>query len=211
MGIFNLTESERNEILSLHNNAKVLKEQTTPEAPAASIPQDRKSKIMQLQTILKTKYNADLGATGPNKDGIDGNLGAKTLGALSTIMKSKGTAAAATTGTATPAAPAATTTGTATPAATTGTATPAAPAATTGTATPAAPAATTGTATPAAPVASQSPDEVMGTEVPAQQQLNQASQQALGGQLTPQQIRQQSRFDQRLARQSIRTARRAGQ
>lgn len=163
MGIFNLTESERNEILSLHNNAKVLKEQTTPAAPAASTPQDRKSKIMQLQTILKTKYNADLGATGPNKDGVDGDLGAKTLGALSTIMKSKGTA---------------------TPAATTGT---------------------------AAPADSQSPDEVMGTEVPAQQQLNQASQQALGGQLTPQQIRQQSRFDQRLARQSRRTARRAGQ
>lgn len=108
MGIFNLTESERNEILSLHNNAKVLKEQTTP---AASTPQDRKSKIMKLQTILKTKYNADLGVTGPNKDGIDGDLGAKTLGALSTIMKSKGTAApaattspAATTGTEVPAA-----------------------------------------------------------------------------------------------------------
>jgi hypothetical protein len=137
MGIFNLTESERNEILSLHNNAKVLKEQTTP---AASTPQDRKSKIMKLQTILKTKYNADLGVTGPNKDGIDGDLGAKTLGALSTIMKSKGTAA--------PAAPAA-------PAATTSPAAPAAPAATTS------PAATTGTEVPAA---TQSPDEIMGIE-----------------------------------------------
>jgi len=179
MGIFNLTESERNEILSLHNNARILKEQATPVAatgtatpatPAASTPQDRKSKIMKLQTALKTKYNADLGATGPNKDGIDGDLGAKTLAAISNAMKSKGTAA---------------------------------PAATTGTA---APAATTGTAAPAAP---QSPQEVMGTEVPAQQQLNQASQQALGGQLTPQQIRQQSRFDQKLARQARRTARRA--
>ena len=49
----------------------------------------------------------------------------------------------------------------------------------------------------------------MGTEVPAQQQLSQTSQQALGGQLTPQQIRQQSRFDQKLARQARRTARRA--
>jgi hypothetical protein len=48
----------------------------------------------------------------------------------------------------------------------------------------------------------------MGTEV-ASPQLNQASQQALGGQLTPQQIRQQSRFDQKLARQARRTARRA--
>ena len=41
--------------------------------------------------------------------------------------------------------------------------------------------------------------------------LNQGSQQALSGQLTPQQIRQQSRFDQRLARQARRNTRRAGQ
>jgi hypothetical protein len=197
MGIFNLTESERNEILSLHNNARILKEQATPATPAtpaASTPQDRKSKIMKLQTALKTKYNADLGTTGPNKDGIDGDLGAKTLAAISNAMKSKGTAApASTTGTAAPAS----TTGTAAPASTTGTA---APASTTGTAVPAS---TTGTAVP------QSPQEVMGTEVPAQQQLSQTSQQALGGQLTPQQIRQQSRFDQKLARQARRTARRA--
>ena len=44
-----------------------------------------------------------------------------------------------------------------------------------------------------------------------QPQLNQGSQQALSGQLTPQQIRQQSRFDQRLARQARRNTRRAGQ
>ena len=44
-----------------------------------------------------------------------------------------------------------------------------------------------------------------------QPQLNQGSQQALAGQLTPQQIRQQARFDQRLARQARRTARRAGE
>ena len=44
-----------------------------------------------------------------------------------------------------------------------------------------------------------------------QPQLNAGSQQALSGQLTPQQIRQQSRFDQRLARQARRNTRRAGQ
>jgi uncharacterized membrane protein len=54
----------------------------------------------------------------------------------------------------------------------------------------------------------ENPADVVGTPV-AQQQLSQTSQQALGGQLTPQQIRQQSRFDQKLARQARRTARRA--
>ena len=43
-----------------------------------------------------------------------------------------------------------------------------------------------------------------------QSELSQTSQQALSGQLTPQQIRQQSRFDQRLARQARRNERRAG-
>jgi hypothetical protein len=209
MGIFNLTESERNEILSLHNNARILKEQATPAAttgtatPAESTPQDRKSKIMKLQTILKTKYNADLGATGPNKDGIDGDLGAKTLTALSSVMKSKtpaaGTTAAPAAGT-TPAPAAGTTPAPAagtTPAPAAGT-TPAPAAGTT-------PAPAAGT-TPAP--AAENPADVMGTGV-ASPQLNQASQQALGGQLTPQQIRQQSRFDQKLARQARRTARRA--
>jgi hypothetical protein len=194
MGLLKLTESERLEILNLHNNAKIIKEQATSlvssTAPAATAaPTDDKSKIIKLQTILKTKYNADLGTSGPNKDGIDGSLGAKTLGALSSVMKSKGTAAPAASTTAAPA------TGTAAPAAST-TAAPA-----TGTAAPAA-------STTAAP-ATQGADE-FGAEAP-QPQLSTQSQQALAGQLTPQQIRQQGRFDQRLARQARRNTRRAGQ
>ena len=82
-------------------------------------------------------------------------------------------------------------------------------------ATPAAPAATTTTATPASPAATtaQTSSEVLGTEVgqPKQPELSAQSQQALAGQLTPQQIRQQGRFDQRLARQARRNERRAGQ
>jgi hypothetical protein len=205
MGLLNLTESERLEILNLHNNAKIIKEQVSA-APAA--PTDDKSKIMAIQTALKTKYKSDLGTSGPNKDGIDGTLGPKTLAALSTVMKSKAASKAPAAAGTTP--PAAGTTGTAAPAATT-TAAPAtgtaAPAATT-TAAPA-----TGTAAPAATTtaapATQGADE-FGAGAP-QPQLSAQSQQALSGQLTPQQIRQQGRFDQRLARQARRNERRAGQ
>ena len=191
MGLLKLTESERLEILNLHNNARVIKEQATPVVPASStVPtaattMDRKTLVTKIQDILKTKYNANLGTAGPNQDGVDGNLGPKTLAALTTAMANKSKA--------TPAAPAATTT----------TATPASPAATTTTATPASPAATT----------AQTSSEVLGTEVgqPKQPELSAQSQQALAGQLTPQQIRQQGRFDQRLARQARRNERRAGQ
>ena len=212
MGLLKLTESERLEILNLHNNARIIKEQVAaaPAAatvPAAAAPTDDKSKIMAIQTALIKKYGAVLGNTGPNKDGVDGSLGEKTLGALSSVMKSKGTAAPAASTTAAPA------TGTAAPAAST-TAAPATPA--TGTAAPAASttaAPATGTAAPAASTtaapATQGADE-FGAEAP-QPQLSAQSQQALAGQLTPQQIRQQGRFDQRLARQARRNTRRAGQ
>jgi len=218
MGLLNLTESERREILNLHNNAKIIKEQAT--TPAAAAPTDDKSKIMAIQTALKTKYKSDLGTSGPNKDGIDGTLGPKTLAALSTVMKSKAASKAPAAAGTTP--PASGATGTATAATTpaepirsnpfnaadmkpaTGTA---APAATT-TAAPA-----TGTAAPAATTtaapATQGADE-FGAGAP-QPQLSAQSQQALSGQLTPQQIRQQGRFDQRLARQARRNERRAGQ
>ena len=199
MGIFNLTESEKKEILNLHNNAKLLKEQAVPSADA--------EKIKKIQTLLKTKYNADLGTSGFGKDGIDGVLGQRTLTALSNAIKTKAVSDAkfketfsqmsksdenspktifgTNTDTGTQAAPAATTQ--AAPAATTQ----AAPAATTQ----AAPAATT----QAAPAAT------------TQAALSQTSQDALSGKLTPQQIRQQGRFDQKLARQARRNQRRAGQ
>jgi hypothetical protein len=188
MGLLKLTESERLEILNLHNNARVIKEQTTPVVPASStVPtaattMDRKTLVTKIQDILKTKYNADLGPKG-----ADGVLGPKTLAALTTAMANKSKAAPASSTTqAAPAAPA----------------TPAAPAA------PATPAATS-TTQPTA----QTSSEVLGTEVGQSQQpaLSQTSQQALAGQLTPQQIRQQGRFDQRLARQARRNTRRAGQ
>jgi hypothetical protein len=154
MGLLNLTESERLEILNLHNNARIIKELASPVVSSATpaAPMDDKSKIMAIQTLLKKK-NFDLGTSGPNGDGIDGILGPKTLGVLSTIMKSKPVPPAATTA---PAAPAATTA----PAAPAATTAPAAPAATTPVAatatTTTAPAATTGTASPVTPAAPQS-------------------------------------------------------
>ena len=207
MGIFNITESEKKEILNLHNNAKLLKEQSTP-------PLDDKAKIMKIQTLLNTKYNTGLK--------VDGILGQNTLTALSNSMKSTQASAdkfketfsqmgkdfenkpnpiTGAPATGTQAVPAATTqsapvaTTQAAPASTTQ----AAPASTTQ----AAPAATTqvapDTTTQAAPAATTQPA------------LSQTSQQALSGQLTPQQIRQQGRFDQRLARQARRNQRRTGQ
>jgi hypothetical protein len=45
--------------------------------------------IKQIQTVLKTKYNANLGTSGPNKDGVDGVWGPKTLAALEEVKKKK--------------------------------------------------------------------------------------------------------------------------
>ena len=188
MGLLKLTESERLEILNLHNNARVIKEQAAPVVPTSStVPtaattMDRKTLVTKIQEKLLAK-GFDLGPKG-----ADGALGPKTLAALTTAMANKSKAAPAASTTAAPA------TGTAPAASTT-----AAPA--TGTAAPAA-------STTAAP-ATQGADE-FGAEAP-QPQLSAQSQQALAGQLTPQQIRQQGRFDQRLARQARRNTRRAGQ
>jgi hypothetical protein len=177
MGIFNLTESEKKEILNLHNNAKLLKEQSTP-------PLDDKAKIMKIQTLLNTKYNTGLK--------VDGILGQNTLTALSNAMKSTQASADKFKETFSQMSKSAENL----PKTIFGT--------NTDTGTPAAPAATT-TAAPA----TQGADE-FGAGAP-QPQLSAQSQQALSGQLTPQQIRQQARFDQRLARQARRNERRAGQ
>jgi hypothetical protein len=208
MGIFNLTESEKKEILNLHNNAKLLKEQSTP-------PLDDKAKIMKIQTLLNTKYKAGLK--------VDGILGQNTLTALSNAMKATQASADkfketfsqmsknaenlpktifgtnTDTGTQVAAPASGTTAAAATTQAAPAATTQAAPAATTQ----AAPAATT----QAAPAATTQPAPAATTQ-PA---LSQTSQQALSGQLTPQQIRQQGRFDQRLARQARRNQRRAQQ
>ena len=202
MGLFKLTESERLEILNLHNNARIINEIGVPvvpassTVPAAAAPTDDKSKIMAIQTALNTKYKTNLK--------VDGILGQNTLTALSTAMKSK---AAATPATGTQL-PTVTVTGQKAP----DTAIAAAPnVPLPSVATPAAPGVSgqPAPATPSTAPATQGADE-FGTEAP-QPQLSAQSQQALAGQLTPQQIRQQGRFDQRLARQARRNTRRAGQ
>ena len=88
MGLLKLTESERLEILNLHNNARIIKEQV-PVVGTQQTPMDDEAKIMAIQTLLKTKYQANLGNSVKKGDGIDGVLGPKTLTALSTAMKSK--------------------------------------------------------------------------------------------------------------------------
>jgi len=52
-----------------YQRGKVISEQANDSAVT---PQDL---IKQIQSVLKTKYNANLGTTGPNKDGIDGKWG----------------------------------------------------------------------------------------------------------------------------------------
>jgi hypothetical protein len=157
MGLLNLTESERLEILNLHNNARIIKEQVAPTVPAAAgtpaaAPQTVADVIKELQTLLNTKYGTKLT--------VDGKWGNLTQTAFETALKSKSAAPAASTGTAAPAA----STGTAAPAASTTTApaasTTTAPAASTTTApaasTTTAPAAST-TATPEVPAAPATP------------------------------------------------------
>jgi hypothetical protein len=97
MGLLNLTESERLEILNLHNNARIIKEQATslvaptgtaapassaaaPAAPAAAPSVE--SVVKELQTLLNTKYGAKLT--------VDGKWGNLTQTAFDTALKSKG-------------------------------------------------------------------------------------------------------------------------
>lgn len=71
---------------------------TTAAAPATnlSVP----DLIKQVQTVLKTKFKANLGTSGPNKDGVDGVWGKNTQAALESAIKTL-PAAAPTTGTTT--------------------------------------------------------------------------------------------------------------
>ena len=90
MGIFNLTESEKKDILSLHNNAKVIREQaTTQQAAPTTQPLNPIDKIKLIQTTLINKYGVVLGNTGEKEDGVDGSLGPKTLEAIAKVIKSK--------------------------------------------------------------------------------------------------------------------------
>ena len=74
-------------------------------APATAAPATNLSTpdlIKQIQTILKTRFNAMLGTGGPNKDGIDGVWGKNSQTAFENALKTLPAAAAApTTGTTT--------------------------------------------------------------------------------------------------------------
>ena len=186
MRLLNLTESERLEILNLHNNARIIKEQVTPAVPAtaatpsAAAPATVEDVIKQIQTTLNTKYGTKLT--------VDGKWGNLTQTAFETVAKSKAAPAAApTTGT-----PAASPT-TGTPAASPTTGTPAA-SPTTGT-----PAATPTTGTPAA---SQSPATAPTTSPVVDAGSTDFTD---GGELSPEtQSSPQSNRDQRRERQDLR-------
>ena len=177
MRLLNLTESERLEILNLHNNARIIKEQVTPAVPAtaatpsAAAPATVEDVIKQIQTTLNTKYGTKLT--------VDGKWGNLTQTAFETVAKSKAAPAAAPT--------------TGTPAASPTTGTPAA-SPTTGT-----PAATPTTGTPAA---SQSPATAPTTSPVVDAGSTDFTD---GGELAPEtQSSPQSNRDQRRERQDLR-------
>lgn len=66
-----------------YQRGRVISEQDAATQSTAT-PQDL---IKQIQTVLKTKYNATLGNYGPNKDGVDGKWGNLTQTALETALK----------------------------------------------------------------------------------------------------------------------------
>lgn len=64
-----------------------------PATPATNV--STPDLIKQIQTILKTRFNAMLGTGGPNKDGIDGVWGKNTQTAFENALKAIGSQAAA--------------------------------------------------------------------------------------------------------------------
>lgn len=68
---------------------------TAPASPAAT-PQTVEDVIKQIQTVLKSKYNANLGNSGTNEDGIDGKWGNLTQTAFENAAKSKSVTPAST-------------------------------------------------------------------------------------------------------------------
>ena len=207
MGLLKLTESERLEILNLHNNARIIKEQASSVVSTTATPTaapDKKALITTLQNILKTKYQANLGTSGTNKDGVDGNLGPKTIAALADAVNKVKAAPAAPV---TPAASGTTQTGTATPVAAAGTA----GTTQTGTATPVSAAGTagttqTGTATPVSAAGTSGTTQTGTVETPVERDDD------FGGEAPPQsnrsnrRARQDLRRGNRRAMQDLRTS-----
>ena len=67
----------------------------TPEAgatPAPATPEvslSYEDTVKKLQNLLITKYQAKLGSSGPNKNGVDGKIGKLTLDAIVNAMRTK--------------------------------------------------------------------------------------------------------------------------
>jgi hypothetical protein len=68
---------------------------STPATATASTPATSevslsyKDLVIKLQNLLLTKYQAELGSSGPNKNGVDGKIGPLTLAALNNAIKTK--------------------------------------------------------------------------------------------------------------------------
>jgi len=79
-----LTEEINNiRFLFGYKPGKLISEQATPVSTV--------DLIKQIQTLLITNYGAKLGASGPNKDGVDGVWGKNTQTALENAIKTIGT------------------------------------------------------------------------------------------------------------------------
>jgi hypothetical protein len=58
-----------------------------PATPEVSLSYE--DTVKKLQNLLITKYNAKLGSSGPNKDGVDGKIGKSTLDAIGDAIRTK--------------------------------------------------------------------------------------------------------------------------
>jgi len=58
-----------------------------PATPEVSLSYE--DTVKKLQNLLITKYNAKLGTSGPNKDGVDGKIGKSTLDAIGDAIRTK--------------------------------------------------------------------------------------------------------------------------
>jgi hypothetical protein len=59
----------------------------TPATPEVSLSYE--DTVKKLQNLLITKYQAKLGSSGPNKNGVDGKIGKLTLDAITNAMRTK--------------------------------------------------------------------------------------------------------------------------
>jgi hypothetical protein len=62
---------------------------TTTPPDAGTAPLSYNDLVIKLQNLLITKYQAKLGSSGPNKNGVDGKIGPLTLTALNNSIKTK--------------------------------------------------------------------------------------------------------------------------